>query len=107
MSFKRNVCFGETFDPIAIKALPSGRYRLVLSAKDSLGKEAGYEQYFVLFSINDKKPPFDMQDWLYLPDNKFAPGKDATLLFGSSAKDVYVFYDVFSGISGWIANVSY
>ena len=94
---KETFVSGETFDPIAIKALPSGRYRLVLSAKDSLGKEAGYEQYFVLFSINDKKPPFDMQDWLYLPDNKFAPGKDATLLFGSSAKDVYVFYDVFSG----------
>ena len=94
---KETFVSGEAFDPVAIKALPSGRYRLVLSAKDSLGKEAGYEQYFVLFSINDKKPPFDMQDWLYLPDNKFAPGKDATLLFGSSAKDVYVFYDVFSG----------
>lgn len=94
---KETFVSGETFDPVAIKALPSGRYRLVLSAKDSLGKEAGYERNFVLFSINDKKPPFDMQDWLYLPDNKFAPGKDATLLFGSSAKDVYVFYDVFSG----------
>lgn len=94
---KETFVSGEAFDPVAIKALPSGRYRLVLSAKDSLGKEAGYEQNFVLFSINDNKPPFDMQNWLYLPDNKFAPGKDATLLFGSSAKDVYVFYDVFSG----------
>lgn len=88
---------GEAFDPLAIKALPSGEYRLILSAKDSLGKVAKYEQNFVLFSANDSKPPFKTLEWFYAPDNEFAPGKDATVLFGSSGKDVYVFYDVFSG----------
>lgn len=88
---------GEAFDPVAIKALPSGKYRLVVSAKDSLGKEAEYEENFVLFSINDNKPPFNTMEWAYTSDNVFAPDKDATILFGSSGKDVYVFYDVFSG----------
>lgn len=94
---KASFVSGEAFDPVAIKALPSGKYRLIISAKDSQGKEAKYEDNFVLFSKNDTKPPFDTPEWLYSPDNEFGPGKDATVLFGSSCKDVFVFYDIFSG----------
>ncbi len=94
---KASFTSGKAFDPIAIKALPSGKYRLMVTAKDSLGKEAKYEQNFVLFSMNDTKPPVDALEWFYVPSNEFAPGKDATVLFGSAGKDVYVFYDVFSG----------
>ncbi len=80
-----------------INALPSGKYRLLLSARDEQGRECQAEQEFVLFSLKDKRPPFTTTDWFYQDGNEFDAASPATLYIGSSEKDVYLFYDVFAG----------
>ncbi len=81
----------------AINALPSGKYRLLLSAKDEQGRECTAEQDFLLFSLEDKRPPFTTTDWFYQDGSEFDAASPATLYIGSSEKDVYLLYDVFAG----------
>lgn len=87
----------EAFEPTAIRNLPSGEYRLVLSAKDEQGKTAEYGTDLIIYSLNDKKPPVETMSWFRVIEDKFGNGKDASLVFGTSGKDVYVFYDVLCG----------
>ncbi len=78
------------------RELPSGMYKLVLSAMDEKGRKATYEKELILFSVNDRVPPVSKPIWCKLMDTTFAPGKSATILFGSGEKDVHVLYDVFA-----------
>ncbi|WP_321424819.1 alpha-2-macroglobulin family protein [uncultured Bacteroides sp.] len=78
------------------KELPSGEYKLILSANDEKGRKATFEKEFVLFSVNDQHPPVAEPMWCKLMNSTFAPGKPATVLFGSGEKDVHVLYDVFA-----------
>ncbi|BEH00469.1 hypothetical protein BSYN_27330 [Bacteroides sedimenti] len=77
--------------------LPSGKYKLSLSAMDEKGRKSTSEKEIVLFSVNDQKSPVRNPMWCKLMDTTFAPGKPATILFGSGEKNVHVLYDVFSG----------
>ena len=88
----------EKFVPEFIYGLPSGNYRLKLSAKDVQGRECTTSQDFVLFSREDKRPPMVTEDWFYQDGKEFDPESPAILYIGSSAKDVYMFYDVFAGV---------
>ncbi len=81
----------------AINALPSGKYRLLLSVKDEQGRECKAEEEFLLFSLNDQHPPFATPDWFYQDGREFDAASPATLYIGSSEKDVYLLYDVFAG----------
>lgn len=87
----------KSFVPEAIYALPSGNYRLKLSAKDTQGRECTASKNFLLFSLNDKRPPFVITDWFYQDGLEFDAVSPATVYIGSSEKNVYLLYDVFAG----------
>ena len=87
----------RSFIPEAIYALPSGNYRLKLSAKDTQGRECTASKNFLLFSLNDKRPPFVITDWFYQDGLEFDAASPATVYIGSSEKNVYLLYDVFAG----------
>lgn len=87
----------KSFVPEAIYALPSGNYRLKLSAKDTQGRECTASKNFLLFSLNDKRPPFVITDWSYQDGLEFDAASPATVYIGSSEKNVYLLYDVFAG----------
>ena len=87
----------KSFVPEAIYALPSGNYRLKLSAKDTQGRECTAFKNFLLFSLNDKRPPFVITDWFYQDGLEFDAASPATIYIGSSEKNVYLLYDVFAG----------
>ena len=87
----------KSFVPEAIYALPSGNYRLKLSAKNTQGRECTASKNFLLFSLNDKRPPFVITDWFYQDGLEFDAASPATIYIGSSEKNVYLLYDVFAG----------
>lgn len=87
----------KSFVPEAIYALPSGNYRLKLSAKDTQGRECTASKNFLLFSLNDKRPPIVTTDWFYQDGLEFDAASPATIYIGSSEKNVYLLYDVFAG----------
>ena len=87
----------KSFVPEAIYALPSGNYCLKLSAKDTQGRECTASKNFLLFSLNDKRPPFVITDWFYQDGLEFDAASPATVYIGSSEKNVYLLYDVFAG----------
>lgn len=87
----------KSFVSEAIYALPSGNYRLKLSAKDTQGRECTASKNFLLFSLNDKRPPFVITDWFYQDGLEFDAASPATVYIGSSEKNVYLLYDVFAG----------
>lgn len=87
----------KSFLPEAIYTLPSGNYRLKLSAKDAQGRECTAFKNFLLFSLNDKRPPVATTDWFYQDGLEFDAASPATIYIGSSEKNVYLLYDVFAG----------
>ena len=77
--------------------LPSGHYRLMLSVRDSRGREdilpAGD---FVLFSEADTRPPLFSPLFLYERQTEFDASQPARLYFGTSCPDAYVLMDIFT-----------
>ena len=80
-----------------LSGLPSGGYKLVVSAKDEQGREATSESRIILFSLADTRPAVDTVMWYYPVNTKFDKAHPAKFVFGSSKEDVYVLMDVFSG----------
>ena len=63
-----------------------------LCGEDTLKRE------FTIFSLDDKVPVKQTDDWFYCSDGRFPnDGTPVTLQVGSSAKDVYIAYSIFSG----------
>ncbi len=87
---------GQKTDVAPLRALPSGAYRLLLSAVDSLGREAEWEQAFTLFSLGDRRPPVRSALWLHQEGSGFGPGRQADLYLGTSLEDAYVLYNVYA-----------
>ncbi|KAA6314790.1 hypothetical protein EZS27_034649, partial [termite gut metagenome] len=81
----------------AWQSLPSGAYKLAVSATDEQGRKADYEQEVVLFSINDTRPPVDTKLWYYPVNTKFDASHPASFLFGTSEKDAYILTDIRCG----------
>ncbi len=79
------------------QALPSGTYILKLLATDDQGREADMERVIILYSLSDSRPPVDTPVWFKTIHTTFNRQSPATLLFGSSEKEVYLYYDLFSG----------
>ena len=76
-----------------LSTLKSGQHTLeAICEQDSLTRK------FVLFSLNDKKPATETDDWFYVTDTQFPnDGKPVTIQVGSSAKDVHIVYTVIAG----------
>jgi len=80
----------------AFEGLPSGEYKLILSAKDDKNRDVTSEKELVLFSVNDKTSPVSKSIWFKLINKTFSAEQPATIVFGTTKKDVYVLYDVYS-----------
>ena len=53
---------------------------------------------FVVFSLDDKRPATETDNWFYQSDTQFPnDGSPVTIQVGSSAKDVHIVYSVISG----------
>lgn len=104
--------------PSLLLNLPSGRYRVELSATDEQGRLCKGEQDYTLFSESDTRPPFKDVQWFYqdgtelhevapvasdegevqlILDEEQDEARPTTLYVGSSEKDVCVFYQIYSG----------
>lgn len=53
----------QSFVPSGVWALPSGRYRMEVSAQDEKGRPCTAEQDFVLFSKTDRTSPVEETAW--------------------------------------------
>lgn len=79
------------------KSLPSGVYKLILTAKDEQGREATFETETILFSLNDKRPAKKIGIWYYGIHTDFDTSQPGEFIFGTSDKDAYILMDVFAG----------
>lgn len=78
-----------------LKKINSGRYRMIIKAKDDKGRDVDAKSDFILFSEKDKHPPIVSYEWLLTPKTTCNVGEKAEIYYGSSAKNVYVLYEIF------------
>ncbi|MDR3140336.1 MAG: alpha-2-macroglobulin [Tannerellaceae bacterium] len=76
--------------------LPSGRLRLHLTARDNKGRTIDYTEDFILYGKQDKRPPVFAHTWVLPEKADCLPGEEATILFGTSDKEAYVLYELFT-----------
>lgn len=75
---------------------PSGAY-LVQAYIREKGEETELEKrIFYLYALSDKRPPVLTYNWVVPLKTVCAPGESAEILLGTSARDVYVFYEIYS-----------
>ena len=82
--------------PKDMYALPSGKYRVIAGTKDKQGRRTETEAEFVVFSGNDQKVPYATPLWCHQSASVFEDDRPVTLWVGTSEKDVYLYYDVFT-----------
>lgn len=75
--------------------LPSGRYRLLLQAKDNKGRLVKEQTDFILYGKHDKRPPVFSHIWLVNEKTTCFPGEEAVFTFGTSDKHTHVLYEIF------------
>jgi len=84
----------------------SGKYLLSLSAKDEQGRTVTLQKSVVLYSPNDRKLPVRSYCWTNEIKTSCLPGESADILFGTSAANVNVLYELIDGTklleSKWI-----
>ena len=76
-----------------LPSLKSGRHTLeAICEQDSL------EEKFIVFSLDDRQPAFETDDWFYASNTQFPNNRQpVTVQVGSSAKDVHIVYSIFAG----------
>lgn len=82
-----------TLKQLPLPALKSGKHSLeAICADDTLRRE------FVVFSLDDKRPATETNDWFYVSDHEFPnTGKPVTVQVGSSDKNVHIIYSIVAG----------
>lgn len=61
-------------------------------------EEDTLEQQFTVFSLDDKRPAAETDDWFYVSANQFPyDGRPVTVQVGSSDKNVHIVYSIFAG----------
>ena len=78
-----------------LSSLPSGAYLLKFAGTGE-DKDITCQEIIYLYSTQDKRPPYPTYYWCVQEKTTCAPGEDARIQIGSSAKDVYVLYEVYS-----------
>ena len=71
----------------------TGRYRLILNAKDKFGNSIKEIKHFIIYSKYDKKPPVRTLDWFVNINPTVHPGNKAEFLIGSSDKKVRILFE--------------
>ncbi len=87
---------GQSLEKEIWASLPSARYRLVLTAKDERGATVETEQDFILYSLTDSCPPETCDAWMPNRRYEIFPGDTAQVVFGSSRRAIYLFYELFA-----------
>ncbi|MDR0769195.1 MAG: hypothetical protein LBE71_04755 [Dysgonamonadaceae bacterium] len=82
---------GKAIDLNRLKSFASGKYRITATAKDA----EEYSTDFTLFTNADKRPPVPVYEWLLPLKTECVAGENAVIIYGSSAKEVYVLYEIF------------
>jgi hypothetical protein len=80
-----------------VRSLKSGQYKLVLKTTDAWGNEVKSEHTFILYSLNDKRPPVKCYKWLLTENKTYLPGEKATIRFGTSTLKTPVLYELMQG----------
>lgn len=82
-----------TRSQLPLPAMKSGKHSLeAICAGDTLRQE------FVVFSLSDKRPATETDDWFYVSDYAFPnTGKPVTIQVGSSDKNVHIIYSIVAG----------
>ncbi len=86
---------GEAILIAALGSEQSGNYRISIQSNDDQGRAVTDSIDFVLYSTSDKQPPLVQYEWFLTPKTTCAPGESAEIIYGSSAKDVSVLYELF------------
>ncbi|MDR1203378.1 MAG: alpha-2-macroglobulin [Tannerellaceae bacterium] len=76
--------------------LPSGRLRLHLTAQDNKGRTIEHSEDFILYGKQDKRPPVFTHTWLLAGKTDCLPGEEASVVFGTSDKETYILYELFT-----------
>ena len=87
----------RAIDNSVFTALPSGGYRIKLTAKDNKGQTIEEERDIILYSDGEKRPPVFADIWM--PESHYiycSHGEEAKLLFGTSHKDAYILYELYN-----------
>lgn len=104
----------QTYNPDSIKIEKKIKEGVLLTNTDSLflnlknwasgayvvivkGEKVENKKIFYLYSPQDKRPPIQTYNWLIQEKTSCRPGENAEILFGSSAKNVYVLYELYEG----------
>lgn len=82
---------GKAIPVSRLKSLVSGKYRIIAEAKDA----EAFSANFTVFTGKDKCPPAPVYEWLLPVKTECAAGENAVIIYGSSAKEVYVLYEIF------------
>ena len=90
-------CRTDSLQPYALwKSLPSGCYKLTLSATDSLGHSVNTDRTFTLFSKGDTRPPVHTPLFCHEERTEVAVGEEAVFHIGTSFKDACLWVNVFT-----------
>ena len=99
----------ENEDKLTVKEIAkwmSGSYLIRFRAKDDKNRPVETEKKFTLYSTTDSKPPVKRYRWIKEVKTSCKVGENAEILFGTSAKDAYVLYELLDGMkvleSKWI-----
>ena len=84
----------KTNTAFQLPKLKSGEYQL-----EAICKEDTIKEKFIIFSLDDKRPVTETDDWFYQSDNFSFPndGSPVTIQVGSSAQNVHIVYSILSG----------
>ena len=82
---------------LTVDNLASGRYRIVFTTPDIHGKEVKVEKTFILYDINDKRPPVKSYVWFLASKTACIVGEKAQIQFGTFTKNSSVLYEVMQG----------
>ena len=73
--------------------MKSGEYQL-----EAICREDTIKEKFIIFSLDDKRPVTQTDDWFYQSDYRFpTDGSAVTVQVGSSEQNVHIVYGIFSG----------
>ncbi len=83
----------QTNTAVELPKLKSGKHQLTaVCGEDTVKRE------FVVFSLDDKRPAIETDDWFYVSAEQFADDTTpVTVQVGSSAKDVHLIYNMVAG----------
>ena len=78
---------------VSLDKMKSGKYQL-----EAICEGDTVKQDFFVFSLDDKRPAAETDDWFYVSANQFPnDGTPVTVQVGSSDKDVHIIYTIISG----------